>query len=406
MAIAAVRFKFLDKETNISTKDFSALTDNQVYNSASEAVDSALAGLKEGESVLDSLSSSMSELKDMIESGLSSVSDAVKSALNSAIDAIGKLELPTMVKDIFNSLKELDLGGVKDFVSDLLKVGGSFLCNNLDFLKMFMLGFALNGNVIGGLLTALLMSWLDRICKGISQEDQKSQTPIEKLETVIPPKGMEMNASNAFNNFTNSYTDYINSTSPINLSTPMSGSEFLMNVQSGNIDNSISNLRNSEISSSEKKGFLSQIDSALGTVAAGTNEFNNLLTAKGKLSSTPLISAQRRDNNIKYSNLSDQLGSMSKNLLKVDMAKLSKYSANDLEKNLYNKIHDFKSSASSNKDLQTRDLNSGSFSDFDFSSILPDLSPEEIAYLGEQEGTGTAHRVHDMHPTTTEFMRV
>ena len=165
MAIAAVRFKFLDKETNISTKDFSALTDNQVYNSASEAVDSALAGLKEGESVLDSLSSSMSELKDMIESGLSSVSDAVKSALNSAIDAIGKLELPTMVKDIFNSLKELDLGGVKDFVSDLLKVGGSFLCNNLDFLKMFMLGFALNGNVIGGLLTALLMSWLDRICK-------------------------------------------------------------------------------------------------------------------------------------------------------------------------------------------------------------------------------------------------
>ena len=221
MAIAAERFKFLDKETNVATKEFTDLIDNQIYNVVTSTVDTALDAIKDAEGLLKKVSDSINELKDMVMSGLTAVTEAIKNALNAAIDAISKLELPGIIKDLFKTLKELDLGGVKDFIKELLHVGASFLCNNLDFLKMFMLGYALNGNIIAGLLTALLMSWLDRFCKGFSKEDVDTSSKTEKLEMLIPPKGVEMTPTNTFTNFTETYADFVKANKPIDVSIPL-----------------------------------------------------------------------------------------------------------------------------------------------------------------------------------------
>jgi hypothetical protein len=404
MAISAERFKFLDKETNVATKEFIELVDNQIYNSVSEVVDTALEAAKDAEKLLDKVAESMNELKDMVMSGLEAVGEAIKSALNAAIDAISKLELPGIIKDLFKTLKELDLSGVKDFVKDLLHVGASFLCNNLDFLKMFMLGYALNGNILGGLLTALLMSWLDRFCKGFSKEDVATSSPTEKLEMMIPPKGIDMTPTNTFSNFTNTYADYIKASSPINLANAPTSSQFLDDIIAGSVSSSINTLRSAEITTTQKKSYMDTITGALSTFNQGTQEFANLLNAKGQLAGIPLISVERRETQMNFSNLSDQLGSMAKNLIKVDLNSVNKFSFNELEKGLFNKVTEFKNNSQSNRDLHTRGLSSGSFDNFDFNNLLPSLSDEERTYLSNQPGSGTAHRLHDMHPTTSVFL--
>lgn len=404
MAIAAQRFKFLDRETNLATKELTELLDNQNYNVVTDTVNTALEQIKDTDGLLKKVSDSMLELKDMIMSGLESVGEAIKNALNAAIDAISKLELPDIIKNLFKTLKELDLSGVKDFVKDLLHVGASFLCNNLDFLKMFMLGYVVNGNIIGGLLTALLMSWLDRFCKGFSKEDVASATKTEKLEMLIPPTGMQMNATNTFTNFTNTYADFVKANQPMTLETPLTQDAFLDNILSGNISNSINNLRNSEISSADRNNYLSLLNNSLTSYQPNSREYNNILQAKGQLTTLPLITEQRREVNLNYSNLSDQLGSMSKNLLAVDLSTINKFNFNDLEKGLFNKVSEYKNTIANNKNIHTRNYNSGSFDDYNFSNVLPSLSTEELSYISNLKGTGTAHRLHDMHPTSQVFL--
>ena len=136
MAIAAQRFNFLDRETNIATKDFTSLVDNSVYNTLDHSVDTALSNIQNSEGMLNALQGSMEDLSNMLDS--QGIMDSLSDALNSAMDAIGNLDLPDIVKDIFNSLKNLDFQGLKDFFKDLLHVGSTILCNNLDFLKLFI----------------------------------------------------------------------------------------------------------------------------------------------------------------------------------------------------------------------------------------------------------------------------
>lgn len=404
MAISAERFKYLDKETNVAIKQFTDLVDNQVYTKVSEVVETVLDKVKDAGELLKKVANSIKELKNMIMSGIKSVVDTIKKALDMALDAIGKLELPAFIKDLFGKLKETDTQGVKDFVQDLTNVGSSFLCDNLDFLKMFMLGYALNGNILAGLLTALMFNWLDRFCKPVSKEDQQSSTKVEQLEVMIPPKGMEMTTSNTFNNFSKSYTDFLKANQPLNLPATMDSNSVISSIVSGNIDTTIKNLRESEISSTTKSSLLNTINSTLSSHLPSSPEYKNLLSAKGKLTSLPLISSARREKSINFSNLSDQLGSMAKNLVKVDISNMNKFNMNELEKGLFDKVSEFKQNVTSNPDIHSRTLNSGSFTDFDFTTVLPTLTDEEATHLLAQEGSGKSHRLHDLHPTTNVFL--
>jgi len=404
MSIAAQRFKYLDKETNLPTVDFSKLNDNSVYNSVDEIINSAIAEAKEKDELIEKVSSSLSDLQDAIMNATSEVMQTLKDALNAAIDAISNLEMPDIVKDIFDSLKKLDLGGVKDFMKDLLHVGSKFLCNNLDFLKLFMLGYALNKNIIAGLLTALLLSWLDRYCKGFTQSEMKASGPLSSIEKIISPKGIVMNAANTFNNFTQTYASYLNAKSPIPLLTPVSRNDFTMSARSGNFKNNLLNLRNSEISHSARREYIYDIDQQLTQYPSHSNEYRNLLSARGELIKLPLIHTERRDKNIQYSNLSDKLGSMAKNIQNVDLNSVNTYNLSELERGLFTKVQEFKKNSCTSADVATRTHESGSFSDFDFEKVMPAVTPAEKEHLEKIDYVDTSHRTHDMHPTTEVFL--
>lgn len=404
MAIAAQRFKFLDKETNLPTTEFAKLADNAIYNVIDSVSDTAIALAKEAEDLLSKVTDSIGDLKDMLENASKEVLSMVKDALNKAMDLIGKMELPAFIKNAFNKLKELDLTGVKDFVKDLLHVGTAFLCNNLDFLKMFMLGFALNRNILSGLLVGLLLSWMDRICKGFTPEEQKSFKPLQALEKVIPPVGAEITTGNVFNTFNKSLASLSNASAPLSITEPLDPDSFLSKIKLGEVTSSMGNLRQSEISFGMKNDYLQRISNELTKVAPNSQEYKHLLSAKGSLTNLPLISVERRDKSIRFSNLSDQLGDMAKKIVNIDVANISTGGMNNVSKSLQTKLVAFKENVQNNPDVLTRTGESGSFNDFDFGTIMPELTDEEKTQLASLKFEDTAHRTHDMHPTTAVFL--
>lgn len=404
MAIAAQRFNFLDKDTNISISDFTKLSDNAIYNTVDQLAETALESAKDLEPALKTLQGGLSELSSMVENSFDEVGDTLKEALNSAMDTISNMELPDVVNDIFDSLKKLDFDGLKGFFKDLLRIGSIFLCNNLDFLKLFMLGFSLNKNILSGLLIALLLSWLDRYCKEFTKEEIARSNNRDKIDLMFPPKGVKVTNDNAFDLFTGYYSDYLKNTAPFSLPTPLTPANFIANVVSGDITNSILNLKNSEISSSSKDVYLNSIVYNLANYPVGSPEYNNLLIAKGKLLNTAFINDTRRNNNLNFEFLSDKLGSFAKNLVNVEIKPLTLFNVTEVQKSLFDKLNQLKSNASNNSNLLTRSNNTGSFNDFDFNSILPSLSQEEKDYILNNSKETDSHRLYDLHPTSTVLL--
>lgn len=402
MAISAQRFNFLDKETNISIKDFTQLNDNAVYNNVDQLVDTALIDTQNNDALLNTLQTNMNDLSGMLENN--DITSTLSDALNSAMDSISNMDLPDVVSDIFDSLKKLDFQGVKDFFKELLHIGSSFLCNNLDFLKLFMLGYALNKNILSGLLIALLLSWLDRYCKGFTQEEMRKSGNRSKMDMMFPPRGVNVNSNNAFNLYSNYYSDYLKANDPLQLATPMDSNSFLTNILSGDITGSISNLRNSEISYSDRNSYLNVLDSNLSSYPVNSPEYRNILSARGQLNNTPLISVNRRSNNIRYENLSDKFGSYIKNLGNTDSISNTNFlNLSTVEKTLYDKMLSLKNTSASSPALQCTP--NDSFSDYNFSSILPQLSTEEETHLRNRNVESDSHRLYDLHPTSTIFLQ-
>lgn len=402
MAIVSQRFNYLDKETNIGIKDFTKLTDNAVYNTVDQIVDSAINNIQDSKSTLNALQGNMKELIKMLDN--EEINAKITEALNSAIDSISNMELPEAAKDILASVKKLDSIGLRDFFKDILNIGSSFLCNNLDFLKLFMLGYALNKNIVSGLLIALLLSWLDRYCKEFTQEEIKKANNKSKLDKMFPPKGVIVEANNAFNLFTNYYSDYLKANEPLQLQTPLATTDFLNNIINGDIDSSIDNLRNSEIDSFTKMQYINILDANLANYPPYTNEYRNILTARGKLKTVPLISNNRRNRNIRYENLSEKLGTYIKNLSKLGDLPINNFvNLSAIEKTLYEKMVSLKNSAVSDVVLQSTPNNS--FRNYNFTNILPNITPEEISYLNSRNVESDSHRLYDLHPTTTVFLQ-
>jgi len=403
MAISAQRFKFLDNETNVPTIDFSSLSDNQVYNNVSQMVETAIQNTKQTDLLVSKVSESMTELGTMLESDTSSAMSEVNSAVNGVIDSLSKIDLPDILKKAVDFIKKLSPKAIFDFFKDMLKAGARFLCNNLDFLKMFMLGFALNRNILGGLLLALLMSLLDLICKSISKEDQQSSSKLEILESIIPPTGATVNTGNIFNTFVNTTGDYLRNNLFTVTTTPMSVTDFITNVSSGNITSSLINIRNSELSTVDKNMYKNAIETTLRTTNPNTVAYKNLLKARGDLRSIPMISDERRVNTFNFSNVYDQLGSLAKNIVTVDTSAVNRFNLSDTEKSIYDKMISFRDSSKNSTEVSSRSHNSGSFNNMNFSTILPEFTTDEQNYLLNRS-TGTSHRVHDMHPTTEVFL--
>ena len=80
MSIAAQRFKYLDKETNVPIKELKSLLDNQIYNAAASLQDTALAAMKDSADLISKVTSSVEDLKNIV-SAANSASDCGTPAL-------------------------------------------------------------------------------------------------------------------------------------------------------------------------------------------------------------------------------------------------------------------------------------------------------------------------------------
>ena len=399
MAISAQRFNFLDRETHVSVKEFNTLTDNAVYNNVDDYVSEAIANAQ-NDGTLDKLETSINDLTAMLENN--DIADTIKNALNDAMAELDKMELPDVAKDILDSVKKLDLQGTKDFFKEMLHMGASFLCNNLDFLKLFMLGYALNKNIMSGLLIALLLSWLDRFCKGFTQEEVSRTGNRGKMNMMFPSKGVNVNSNSAYGQFNGYYSDYLKANAPYPSVTALDNNSFLTNVLSGDINSSIGNLRSAEISFANRNSIMNTLNSNLSLYQPGSAEYSNILKARGQLMNTPLISAERRDRSIRYGDVNNKLGSFIKNLGNVSLPNVTSLSLGDMEKSLFSKMSDLKKLGASNQALQCTP--NDSYSNFNFSSVLPSVSTEQQSYLEALDTKSDSHRLNDIHPTSEVFL--
>lgn len=404
MAVAAKRYEILDRETNVATKEFTQLSDNQVYSSAPMATITSIETVYKNEDIVSKVNDSIQELNNAIEDVTSDAFKLVQDSLDSVMESIENMVLPDIVRDAFDALKKLDIFGIRDFLKDLLHVGASFLCNNLDFLKLFMLGFALNRNIIAGLLTALLLSWLDRFCKGFSQEDVNASSPIERLEKVINPRGLVADVTNSFKQFTSMYVDYIESKIEIIKDIPQSIENFTKNALLGDIESSLRNLRTSEVSSDYRQELIRDIEFRLTQHPEGSMEHKNLLHARGELKTIPLIHPERREQSLRYEYLNDRLGSFSTSLVNVDLSSINLFGLSPVELSLHDSLRQYQSNVARDSDLRSRSNNSGSFNDYNFEKVLPPLTPEQNGWVITHWSDYKPHRVHDMHPTTTAMI--
>lgn len=407
MSIAAMRYRYLDDETNVSVKDFTGLNDNSIYNAEDTSSTSTIEANSTNDSALSMMSDSVSELSNMVGSASASTMTTLKSALDSALNTISKLKLPDVVSNIIDSLKSMDLGGVKDFLKDLFHIGSAFLCNNLDFLKLAMLGYAINKNVLAGLMLGLLGSWLDRYCKGFTQSEMANSSKKETIEKMFPFAGKQITPNNAFNTFSKTYSDYLKSQAVGTPTTALSRPDFLSGVLSGNVTGSVNNLKDSEVSYVDKLSYESDLDTQLMSCTPDSTEYMNILSAKGEMSKLPLVSDERRDRNLRYSNITDQLGAMAKNMQNVDLSSVDNaFGLSTLQKGLYDKINLFKANSANSSEINTRDTMSGSFDNYDFSQVLPTTSPEEVTYMNDtsEDEEDSAHRYNDIHPSSEIFL--
>lgn len=399
MSISAQRFKFLDKETNIPIKDFTKLIDNAVYNELDKVIDSALSNVKAADQLTNALKSGLEKLKSSIENP--EVLQMLKDRLNSVVDSLSNMDLPSTAKNILKSLKEQDEHGLKDFFKDALHVGSSFLCNNLNFTKLFMLGYSLNRNIMSGLLVALLLSWLDRYCKGYTPEEVSKANNKNKLSMMFPYGGPTVTSDTAFGQFTSYFTDYIRSNDSLNLPTAITSSQLVTSVLAGNTTSSLANLRAAEISYSDRDNYINTLKTELSNYSAGSSAHNNLLTAIGNLSKLPLVSSARRDKQLKYEDLSNKLGSYIKNLGKVKISSVASLALSPIEKSLFDKMLSLQSNAN-RQDIVSRP--NDKFNTYNFNSVLPTVSTDEENYLRSLQYESDSHRYRDLHPTTTVFM--
>ena len=399
MAISAMRFNFLDKETNVGVKDFTQLVDNSVYTGFTDLSSTALEEIQDT-GIMDKMQGSLDDLTDMLKNN--EIVDTLKDAMDSAMNAISNMELPQTVKDIFAKLKALDLKGVKDFLGDMLSVGAKFLCNNLDFLKLFMLGYALNKNILSGLLIALLLSWLDRFCKGFTAQESAMSNPLGKLGQVIPYAGTQVSTSSAFGQFSNYYSDFLKASQPLGLTSVMPQGDAVSNILSGNISSVLGNARSSEMSFADRNSLVGSLKTQLNNFSPNSAEYRNILQATGDLRNIPLVSTTRRDTNLRYENLGDKFGSYIKNLGNTNIQPASLMSLSEVEKGLYAKMSELKKVSASNSSLQCTP--NDSFSDFDFNSVLPAVDSTEEASLLANDVITDSHRTLDFHPTSAIFL--
>ena len=178
----------------------------------------------------------------------------------------------------------------------------------------------------------------------------------------------------------------------------MSDSDVLTTVLNGNTDALITNIQNSEISSSKRDEMLTLLEDEMGSYTAGSAEYDKLATARAQILDTPLISSDRIDNANQYSDLNQKIGTFSQQLATTTLPNVNTMNLSDEDKSLYASMVSMKASVSSNTDLQCTPTNK--LNNYDVSSLVPQITTTQKDYLSSLNLTSDSSRTLDLSPTT------
>lgn len=406
MSISATRHKFLDLETSLGTLDLREIVNSDVYtgevDKLSESISSAF---DTGSDLLDKFSDKLNNLESTITEITAGAAKMVSKAIDSVLDTLNSIEMPGFVKDAMAMLKGLNLDGVKSFLKTVTRIGSAFLCNNLDLLKNFMLGYSLSRNILAGLMLGLLLSWADQFCKGYSQAETFATDNRGLSNMLVKYAGVSVSPTNIVSKFGSALSGYFGDKAGPVLQTAMSVSSFTDAVVSGQpLGPLLVNLTESELTVNQRTGFLSDLSSTLGNFAAGSKEQLSLLSARAGITEMLPISQARRTHVASNSGSVDALGSLSKNLLEIDLDKINVYSLSESEKETYGHLVSYKSALMTDTDIKSRDHTQGSFQGYDFESKLPIFTPGQVTGFTGLPKLDESHRYNGIHPTTEVFI--
>lgn len=406
MAISAERFKYLDKETNVPTKDFTSLTDSLIYNTLDTTNSIPELDVSNNSKItLDALSGPKSEL-DAI-----AMDDSFdkKALVANALSEVRGMELPEMSRNALTKIEQINPTGLNGFLEDALKIGGKVLCNNSEFLKMFMAGYSPHKNVASGLLLGFLSMLLDMFCNEFTKNERNNLSKRDMLYNLAPYSGRDMSSNKALGNYKSGYSDYIKSKQP--LSTPpatFNTPAFLDSITLASSNSEIRTIINSlevyEFNSTERNSLITALDNESLVYTPGSQTYNNLLYAKGEVRNLPPIRSDRRARSITYEHTNDNLGSMMKNIGNLDLKGFQFNGLSGIDLSMFNSMSAFKTNSQSSNIAAIRSTRSGSFSDVDFSTVMPALSPQEETDLLACNIPSDSHREYDIHPTSDVFI--
>lgn len=405
MAIAAQRFRFLDQETNVPIVDFNKISDNFAYNIPEETLTELQQVTNEdAKEVLNKLQANLQSVTEQLNEFPAKLNEEI----NNALSSIRNLDLPATIRDALNSLTDLDLDGLKGFIKNALNLGKAVLCGNLGFLKLFLLGFSLNKNILSGLLIALLLSWLDRICSSqVTPQSRQKSTRRELTHTLFPYK-QNIHNDNAFRLMQTYHADHIRKSRALPPPRPFDTINFLssiVNVNTRQVRLSVQDLIKDELPPITRENIRREISSSLRTTTRGSQQHSNLLIARRELNRLPPVSPERIRNERRYRHLPEKLGHTLVNLPNVELRINTPIGSapNPIQISLYNKYQNLRDS------LQTREFRPvpgefGTFRHHNFTQTLPALTPEEEQYLLNEKLNSDSHRWRDLHPTSEVFI--
>ena len=417
MAISAQRFKFLDKETNVPTQDLLSLKDNQVYNTLLPTAITSLMGMKDISGVLGELNSQLSGglglgmlsglngVSGLLPNGLPALPANLQSVVTDTIAKLPDIKMPDALKGAAGMLNQLNPTGVQDFFTDALKVGLPTLPQNLNVLKLAGSGLSLGDNSLAGLTSSLVLSSAPILSNALGVGDLTGLTKIAKLEALAPKLLSSVNVTNVYNKVTSLCGDAMAAFSPITVPPLQDDLDGLLGlVRDGEGESVISGLRASEIDYFQKEEILAKLDLAISSVAETSQEYGFYLQARGDIQTLPLISDDRRNLSLQYSNINDQLGMLSQDLVDLDLGQVDRFNFTPTQNAMFGKIELFQQQVKSNPDILTREAKTGSFSDVDFASILPVPTIEELSTVSSASANNACHRTFGLHPTTEAFL--
>ena len=165
------------------------------------------------------------------------------------------------------------------------------------------------------------------------------------------------------------------------------------------------NISLNEVDTSKKNEIISSLVNDLGNYTPGSDEYNNLLIAKARVSSIPYVSEERKLQNIRFSDLNNKIGNFLKVLPSIELP-IPDVSEVDGEPVILDsivvKLTDLQRSVVSNPQIMSTPVDG--FSNFNFDNILPTLTEEEYSNIDQLNLVTDSHRYRNFSVTTEFFL--